>query len=152
MIPADVPRMAIHLGYKNVVDFVREKCSAGAGAKVYYGGVYREVPNITPARKEDGTCVFLSADKKCTIHAVAPYGCAFFDSHMSEKRGDMVSSEGVRTNMQDFDAEGEYSLLWYYLHPLGKINPPVEQLRQETRDHWDREQELLTKETDHELV
>jgi hypothetical protein len=30
--------------------------------------------------------VFLTADDRCSIHAVAPFGCAYFDTHMSYAR------------------------------------------------------------------
>ena len=38
-----------------------------------------KLPTITPAVKPDGSCVFLTAEGKCQIHEVSPYGCAFFD-------------------------------------------------------------------------
>jgi Fe-S-cluster containining protein len=37
---------------------------------------------LTP-RLEDDRCVFLGADDRCRIHAMAPYGCAYFDMHQS---------------------------------------------------------------------
>jgi len=47
-------------------------------------GRKRWVGSITPARKPNGTCVFFDdATERCTIHPVAPFGCAFFDTHMS---------------------------------------------------------------------
>lgn len=49
------------------------------------------VGTITPRRKADGSCVFLDGDDRCTIHAVAPAGCAMFDTHMglveAQRRG-----------------------------------------------------------------
>lgn len=39
------------------------------------------VGTITP-RLVRGRCVFLDGQDRCTIHAVAPFGCAFFDTHM----------------------------------------------------------------------
>lgn len=44
------------------------------------GEVYRQ-GTITP-RRVRGRCVFLDAADRCTIHAVAPFGCAYFDTHM----------------------------------------------------------------------
>jgi Fe-S-cluster containining protein len=41
------------------------------------------IPTITP-RKVGGACVFL-VDDRCSIHAVAPFGCAYFDMHMDEE-------------------------------------------------------------------
>ncbi len=39
------------------------------------------VPTITP-RHKGGRCVFLDARDRCSIHEVAPFGCAYFDTHM----------------------------------------------------------------------
>lgn len=39
------------------------------------------VGTITP-RLVRGRCVFLDAEDRCTIHAVAPFGCRMFDTHM----------------------------------------------------------------------
>lgn len=50
------------------------------------GGIYLgphgpfRVETITP-RRVNGRCVFLSADR-CVIHDIAPFGCAYFDTHM----------------------------------------------------------------------
>jgi len=47
-------------------------------------GARRWIGSITPARKANGTCVFLDdATERCLIHEVAPFGCAVFDTHMS---------------------------------------------------------------------
>src|SRR5262245_18556120 len=45
------------------------------------GALYQQ-GTITPQLRR-GRCVFLSADDRCTIHPVAPSGCALFDTHMS---------------------------------------------------------------------
>jgi len=45
-------------------------------------GETRRVGTITPQRRK-GRCVFLDEADRCTIHAVAPFGCAYFDTHMS---------------------------------------------------------------------
>jgi Fe-S-cluster containining protein len=50
-------------------------------ANTQTGQTYR-IGTITP-RLKAGRCVFLSADDRCTIHAIAPAGCALFDTHMT---------------------------------------------------------------------
>lgn len=40
------------------------------------------IRTITPARRPGGACVFLDERGLCTVHDIAPAGCAFFDSHM----------------------------------------------------------------------
>ena len=55
--------------------------SGGALVKDLSTGQTRRVGTITPKRIR-GRCVFLTADDKCSIHEVAPFGCAYFDTHM----------------------------------------------------------------------
>jgi len=59
------------------------------------GEVFR-VGTITP-RLAGGRCVFLSADDRCTIHAVAPYGCRMYDSHMQADEAQRRSQWLVRS-------------------------------------------------------
>lgn len=41
------------------------------------------VGSIAPRTVNDtGRCVFLTEDRKCRVHAVAPFGCSMFDVHM----------------------------------------------------------------------
>jgi len=54
-------------------------------------GRKRWIGSITPARKADGTCIFLEAGR-CTIHPVAPFGCAYFDVHMDVREAAPRSS------------------------------------------------------------
>jgi Fe-S-cluster containining protein len=44
------------------------------------GATYRQ-GTITP-RMVRGRCIFLDQADRCTIHPVAPFGCAMFDTHM----------------------------------------------------------------------
>lgn len=39
------------------------------------------IGSITP-RSQGGRCVFLDEQDRCRIHAVAPFGCAYYDTHM----------------------------------------------------------------------
>ncbi len=50
-------------------------------------GTVVQVGTITPARKPDGSCVFLTEDGRCGVHEVAPFGCAFLDAHFGEADG-----------------------------------------------------------------
>ena len=59
------------------------------------------VGSITPKRKKDGSCVFLDANDRCSIHPVAPMGCAFFDMHMTKREGDARSSFVIQAQMTD---------------------------------------------------
>lgn len=55
--------------------------SPGAVVQDRLTGAVRTIGTITPQLK-DGRCVFLGPDDRCRIHAVAPAGCAYFDTHM----------------------------------------------------------------------
>jgi len=52
------------------------------------------VRTITP-RFENGRCVFFK-NERCEVHAVAPFGCRFFDVHMSAAEGQRRSMWGAR--------------------------------------------------------
>jgi len=49
---------------------------------------------ITP-RWSDGACVFFKKGT-CTIHSVAPFGCRYFDIHMSIEEGQRRSMWGAK--------------------------------------------------------
>jgi hypothetical protein len=78
-----------------------------------------QVPTLVPRRRPDGSCTFLDAAGRCTVHAVAPYGCAFCDGHMSEKEGDAVSLAGLGAIEDDHRIRGPYGMLWMLLSLKG---------------------------------
>lgn len=77
----ELEAIAAHLG--KPVHAVLAKFWASPGALVQNSrtGAQLRVGTITP-RLVRGRCVFLDAESRCTIHAVAPYGCRMFDTHM----------------------------------------------------------------------
>jgi hypothetical protein len=82
LIPRDLARIAGHLGI-TVGELGQRYLWASPGAVVAdpRTGQRRRVGTITP-RMEGGRCVFMGDGDRCTIHQVAPYGCAYFDVHM----------------------------------------------------------------------
>src|SRR5665213_2208655 len=52
---------------------------ASPGATALKDGEIIQIPTLVPAIKEDRSCKFLSTLSQCTIHEIAPFGCAFFD-------------------------------------------------------------------------
>lgn len=64
------------------------------------------VPTIVPA-KRNNRCIFLGHKDRCTIHHVAPFGCAYFDVHMSAEEGHARSAWHLRQVM----ANQEYQAL-----------------------------------------
>lgn len=79
LAPHDVEPILKHLGAGGEALLV-----ASAGATVAKDGKTFRIPTITPARDHaTGWCVFLTPEKRCSIHELAPFGCAFFDVHMA---------------------------------------------------------------------
>lgn len=86
LMPGDFERIAEYL--HETPEQARRHFFASGGALVMNtdtGRQYR-IGSITP-RHVKGRCVFLDAEDRCTIHPVAPYGCAYFDTHMSAAEG-----------------------------------------------------------------
>jgi Fe-S-cluster containining protein len=91
LAPGDLERIAAHLGQP--VRVAALKFWASPGALVMHSQTRQtfRIGSITP-RHVDGRCVFLDADDRCTIHAVAPMGCSHFDTHQD-------LAEGTRRSM-----------------------------------------------------
>jgi hypothetical protein len=107
-----------------------EYLAASEGALVVYRGEVMRIPTIVPAQKPDGSCVLLDEQDRCTIHAVAPYGCSHFDTHQSRSGsdgGDARSSAGLQAIVQD--TSGDYLRLWTYLVEQGRTAPPLQERR-----------------------
>jgi len=82
LAPGDLEAIAAHLD--RPVRDVLELFWASPGALVRDLRTRKErmIGTITP-RMRGGRCVFLDADDRCAVHPVAPFGCAFVDTHMS---------------------------------------------------------------------
>jgi Fe-S-cluster containining protein len=81
----DYERIQNHLGLTEAE--MRERFCASPGALVMdrRTGAVRRVGTIVPQMRR-GRCVFLDKDERCTIHGVAPFGCAYFDTHQSAEQ------------------------------------------------------------------
>jgi Fe-S-cluster containining protein len=88
------------------------------------------IPTLVPARRADGACLYLSEDNRCTIHSVAPYGCAFFDAHLPHFIADVRSSKGLEAIMLDQQRNGLYSRVWALLDREGLRAPSPMENRQ----------------------
>lgn len=64
------------------------------------GRLFR-IRTITP-RFENGQCVFFK-EGRCSIHSVAPFGCRFFDAHMSLEEAQNRSQWGARQILGSID-------------------------------------------------
>lgn len=86
LAPGDLERIAAHLGVPLRVAALKFWASKGSLLGNSQTGETYRVGSITP-RRVRGRCVFLNAQDRCTIHHVAPFGCAYFDTHMSAAEG-----------------------------------------------------------------
>jgi Fe-S-cluster containining protein len=111
-------------------DWARQNLLASPGALVASPkrGVFR-IRTLVPARRPDGACKFLTADNRCAVHAVAPYGCAFFDAHMEKGEGLRRSRAGLVAIAEDAAVQSIYSQVWHLLHDEGLNAPSPEECR-----------------------
>ena len=88
----DLERIAAHLGQPVRVAALKFWASPGALVMNSRTGETFRIGTITP-RLKHGRCVFLDPESNaCTIHAVAPAGCALFDTHMSAEHAQPIGS------------------------------------------------------------
>ncbi len=128
LVPADVERIARHLGYTNLGEFAFDNLLASVGATVMNAeGQVFQIPTLVPRRKPDGSCVFLDANERCAIHAVSPYGCSFFDAHQSDAAANRRSGRGLQEIAREWvtSKRSAYAELWKLLFRSGlRAVPP----------------------------
>ena len=81
LAPGDFERIAEHLQETPAQAMRWFRASPGALVKDSFTGQLFRIGTITP-HFEHGRCVFLDEQDRCRIHAVAPFGCSHFDTHM----------------------------------------------------------------------
>lgn len=128
LIPSDLAAI------RAVVPDLDDRLLASPGALVATRDGQRfRIPTLVPARKADGSCVFLTADKRCAIHAVAPAGCAFFDAHQSGPAVLRLSERLLGVIAADHAAGGPYAALHARLVATGRVTPPIAATRDRLR-------------------
>jgi hypothetical protein len=135
LIPADLERLRQHLPAVDFDHWALQHVLASPGAVVMQRGKLFRIPTLVPARQPDGACVFLTPDSRCAIHALAPFGCAFFDAHQAADEADRRSGRGLRAILEDWIANGPYAQLWTSLHAAGRVAPAPEKLRSAPARH-----------------
>lgn len=124
LAPADVNRMHKAIAPNmTVYEFADQYLLASPGATLRIAGTDYEIPSLVPRANPDMSCIFLN-EGRCSIHAVSPYGCAFFDGHMSDEEGNRRS----KTELLDVLAgtgpdQVLYKMLVRYLAGQGKLSP-----------------------------
>jgi hypothetical protein len=130
LVPADLERLHRHLAPdQDLHAWAQGHLRASPGALVLRHGRTFRIPTLVPARRPDGACVFLTATGRCAIHAVSPFGCAFFDSHMAPGEADRRSKRGLQAVLEAWDSGGAYARLWVALAGEGLVAPPPEVAR-----------------------
>src|SRR5262245_19257349 len=95
LIPADLNRIAEYLNESNLTRFAVDNLLASPGAIIYTRSGLVRIRTLVPARRADGPCRFLTAEDRCSIHAVSPYSCAMFDCKQSKEEADALSLRGL---------------------------------------------------------
>jgi Fe-S-cluster containining protein len=134
LVPADLERMHRSLAPdQDLHSWARQHLLASPGAVVLCRGRAFRIPTLVPARRLDGACVFLTADGRCAVHAVSPFGCAFFDAHMADAEADRRSRRGLWAVLEAWEAGGPYAQLWAALAREGLVAPAPEEARERLR-------------------
>jgi hypothetical protein len=95
----------------DVVSWESRYLLASPGAIVAKAGRAFRIPTLVPARRSNRACIFLTDDNRCSIHAVSPCGCAFFDSHMSKAQADRRSIAGLNAIAWEWQNDGVYAAI-----------------------------------------
>lgn len=108
-----------------VIDSLSKVCEASPGALVSLGTNIFSIPTIVPRLSEKG-CIFYK-DSKCEIHRVAPFGCAYFDSHMSRGAGEACSIAAHREIAAEWNPTRDtvYRRLWLACRAAGQEASPT---------------------------
>lgn len=84
---------------------------------------HRSYPVLVPARQKNGHCHWL-AFGNCAVHEDSPYGCAFFDTHMSNEDADRRGAPAIAARQKSAKENGLYYRVWRHLRDKGLIGDP----------------------------
>jgi hypothetical protein len=143
LIPEDLPTMAAALGYDDWEKFALENLAASPGATVMTSdGQVCQIQTLVPQRQANGACKFLTAENRCQVHAVSPFGCAFFSHAQSRAEADARSLSGLHAIAQDWVMHGMYARLWQLLNAHGICAVPPLEAQARIRAAWAAQAEL----------
>jgi Fe-S-cluster containining protein len=108
LVPEDIDAIRAHTG-RTIESLTTVSPGALVGKYTAQGLEMFRVPTLVPRRKADGSCIFLTDDGQCSIHEVAPFGCAYFDPHMTNRDADPRSQAAVEAIVADKQDGGEYT-------------------------------------------
>jgi hypothetical protein len=152
-LPEDLPRItAFHgVNFNPLVDwqdqnavvhqFILQNFLASPGALVLKNGKPCRIRTIVPARN-NGWCRFFDGNL-CTIHPVAPFGCAYFDTHQTQDLSSAISAKGLTiiARMWAEEPRSLYCEAWNDLHERGLMAPSPEQCRNSMK-RWQMQNDL----------
>jgi hypothetical protein len=78
-------------------------------------------PTLVPARGPSGHCHWLFSGR-CAVHEAAPFGCAFFDSHMTDAEEKERLEATLQARREDAAAKGLYFRVWRHLRQKGLVS------------------------------
>lgn len=139
LIPSDLERMRQHVGPELTMEefarfYLRASPGAKVGKKVPGGMQVFQIPTLVPARDpETNHCKFLK-EGRCSIHAVSPYGCAFFDCKDVNGTADELCAKGLNAVMEDNVARGPYITTWKMLNDANLVAPGPTECRKAMAD------------------
>jgi len=96
--------------------------SSGALVMDKSTGQQFRVPTLVPSTVGNSyRCHWLDVNDRCSVHADAPFGCAFFDCSMDGPEADKLSSSGIIEIIKCYKSTppGLYAQLWIYLYENG---------------------------------
>lgn len=130
LVPGDVERLAdeLQIAEEEVASYLAASPGATVARVVGPGevAIFR-IPTIVPAAsRSDGSCVWLRSDGLCAVHAAAPFGCGWFDTHMDAAEGDRRSTAALKAIARDPD----YLALWRRLRDVGRVSASPELKRE----------------------
>lgn len=134
LAPSDLGRMIPEC--EHAPTWAETQLLASPGALVSKGGRRFRIHTLVPAVKADGACIHLTAEGRCDIHQVAPFGCAYFDCGPDPRL--RASTAALLAVMEEwFRADSLYVEIWIHLHELGLIQEApevlIQRIKQEAR-------------------
>jgi Fe-S-cluster containining protein len=116
--------------------FILDHLLASPGALVIKDGILCRIRTIVPSRNIDGWCTFFDG-RHCTVHPVAPFGCAFFDSHQEQGESNVISAKGLQiiARLWENQPRSLYCQVWNDLYRTGRRASAPEECRNRMRKH-----------------
>jgi Fe-S-cluster containining protein len=133
LIPADLLRIAEYLDESDLTRFAFDNLLASPGAIIYTKSGLIRIRTLVPARRADGACKFLTAEDRCSIHAVNPYSCGWFDCRQTNEEADALSLRGLLEVARAWQRGELYAQLWLTLYHAGRIAPSPTEARARMR-------------------